>query len=110
MMFGRHKLAPLISPNKTIEGLIGGTLIGTLGGVIFYVLIIKDFQNIFMLILLTLFLSIIGQLGDLVKSSIKRNAGIKDFSNLIPGHGGILDRFDSIIFISLTYIVIVNLF
>ncbi len=110
MMFGKHKLAPLISPNKTIEGAIGGSLFGTVAGSLIYIFLIKDYQNIFLLILLTLFLSIIGQLGDLVKSSIKRNAGIKDFSNLIPGHGGILDRFDSIIFISLTYIVISSLF
>ena len=110
MMFGKHKLAPLISPNKTVEGLIGGTLIGGIGASLFYIFVIKDFSNIFLIILLTFFLSIIGSLGDLVKSSIKRNAGIKDFSNLIPGHGGILDRFDSLIFISLTYVMIINLF
>ena len=110
MMFGKHKLAPKISPNKTVEGLIGGTLIGTIGASLFYIFVIKDFSNIFLIILLTLFLSLMGSLGDLVKSSIKRNAGIKDFSNLIPGHGGILDRFDSLIFISLTYVIMINLF
>lgn len=110
MLMGKHKLAPSISPNKTIEGAIGGSLFGTLFASVFYILVIKEYQNVFLLILLTLFLSIAGQLGDLVFSSIKRHEKIKDFSNLIPGHGGILDRFDSIIFISLTYIVIASLF
>ncbi len=108
--FGKHKLAPLISPNKTIEGSVGGSIIGSLIASIFYIFVIKDYRNIFLLIILTIFLSIIGQLGDLVKSSIKRCEGIKDFSNLIPGHGGIFDRFDSIIFISLTYTIIFSLF
>ena len=63
-----------------------------------------------MVVVLTLFLSIIGQLGDLIKSSIKRYEGIKDFSNLIPGHGGIIDRLDSIIFVMMTYILIMGMF
>ena len=109
-LFGKHKLAPNISPNKTIEGSIGGSIVGTTAASIFYVLVIKDFKNIFMVIALTLFLTIIGQLGDLIKSSIKRYEGIKDFSNLIPGHGGIIDRLDSIIFVMMTYILIMGMF
>ncbi len=104
-LFGKHKLAPLISPNKTIEGAIGGSIMGTIIASIIYILLFKV-ENILFVILLTLFLSLIGQLGDLIKSSIKRRENIKDFSNLIPGHGGIIDRFDSIIFVMLTYIVI----
>lgn len=109
-LFGKHKLAPNISPNKTIEGSIGGSIVGTIAASIFYILVIKDFKNIFMVIALTLFLTIIGQLGDLIKSSIKRYEGIKDFSNLIPGHGGIIDRLDSIIFVMMTYILIMGMF
>lgn len=106
---GKHKLAPLISPNKTIEGLVGGSLIGTIVASLFYFFTISQ-TNIILIIILTLFLSLIGQLGDLIKSSIKRCENIKDFSNLIPGHGGILDRFDSIIFVMMTYILIKGLF
>ena len=105
---GKHKLAPKISPNKTIEGSIGGALMGTIIGTTYYGLTISN-QNVIIIIIVTLLLSIVGQIGDLVKSSIKRSIGIKDFSNLIPGHGGIMDRLDSILFISLTYELIINI-
>jgi len=107
---GKHKLAPLISPNKTIEGAIGGSLIGTVIASLFYIFVIKDYTNIYLVILITFLLTIVGQLGDLIKSSIKRYANIKDFSNLIPGHGGVLDRLDSIIFVIMAYILISGLF
>lgn len=105
--FGKHKLAPLISPNKTIEGLVGGCFIGTIISTIYYLILIKDL-NILLALLITLFLSIIGQAGDLIKSQIKRYENVKDFSNLIPGHGGIIDRLDSFTFITITYILIFN--
>jgi len=108
--FGKHKLAPEISPNKTIEGSIGGSCFGVVIASLFYIYFIKDYSSLVSVILTTLFLTIIGQLGDLVKSSIKRYEKVKDFSNLIPGHGGILDRFDSIIFVMMAYILISNLF
>lgn len=108
-LLGKHKLSS-ISPNKTIEGSVGGSIIGTISASIFYILVIKNYKNIFMVIILTLFLTIIGQLGDLIKSSIKRYENIKDFSNLIPGHGGIIDRLDSIIFVMMTYILIMRMF
>lgn len=108
--FGKTKLAPSISPNKTIEGMVGGSIMGTTIAVLFYVFVIKDYSNIYTLTFLTLILSLVGQLGDLIKSSIKRYEKIKDFSNLIPGHGGVLDRLDSIIFVIMTYILISNLF
>lgn len=108
--FGKNKLAPLISPNKTIEGFIGGSIIGTILASLFYVFIIKDYKSIILIVFITLILSLVGQLGDLIKSSIKRSAKIKDFSNLIPGHGGVIDRLDSIIFVIMTYILISNLF
>ena len=107
--FGKNKLAPSISPNKTIEGLIGGSLVGTLIASLFYIIKINIYHKIFITLIFTFVLSIIGQLGDLVKSSIKRTIDIKDFSNLIPGHGGILDRLDSLIFISITYILFIKL-
>lgn len=109
-LFGRHKLAKKISPNKTIEGLIGGTFIGTVIASLFYIFFIKDYTSIIVIPLFTLLLSLVGSYGDLIISSIKRQENIKDFSNLIPGHGGILDRMDSIIFVSLTYILIASLF
>lgn len=107
---GKRKLAPFISPNKTIEGFMGGSIMGTIVATLFYVVAIHDSKNILIVLSLTLILSLIGQFGDLIKSSIKRSIGIKDFSNLIPGHGGILDRLDSLIFISMTYILINKLF
>lgn len=102
---GKNPLAPLISPKKTIEGLIGGTIMGVVVGSIYYTTVINPGLDIGIIIFVTLCLSLIGQLGDLIFSSIKRYYDVKDFSNLIPGHGGILDRLDSIIFIVLGFIL-----
>ena len=106
MLIGRHKLCPKISPKKTIEGSIGGSLIGSTVGVIFYINLVGDFS--IKLVLFTLLLSIIGQLGDLFFSKIKRENEIKDFSNIMPGHGGVLDRIDSLVFVVLTYLIIIS--
>jgi len=108
MLLGKNKLIPLISPKKTIEGLIGGTIVGVSFGVAYYMTIINSSIALFDIVLLTLFLSIIVQIGDLIMSSFKRYYGVKDFSNLLPGHGGVLDRFDSILFILLAYTLIMN--
>jgi phosphatidate cytidylyltransferase len=103
-MFGKTKLCKDISPNKTVEGSIVGTIFGTIVGVVFYTLLIGG-RSIWIIILLTLLLSIFGQFGDLFFSSIKREHKIKDFSNVIPGHGGILDRLDSLLFITIGYLL-----
>ncbi len=105
MLVGNHKLCPKISPKKTIEGSVGGTVMGTFVACVFYYTVISSNVSLVALILITAFLSLIGQLGDLVFSSIKRYYDVKDFSNLIPGHGGILDRFDSLIFVTLAFII-----
>lgn len=101
--FGKHKLAPVLSPKKTIEGAIGGILGSVAVGAIFGYLIYKNEINeisvIFILMLITFIGSIIAQLGDLLASGIKRDHDIKDYGTLIPGHGGIMDRFDSVIFV-----------
>ena len=97
--FGRHKLCPSVSPHKTVEGSIAGTVLGTALGMLAWV-ILKDFAPIpWQVYLVTsFFCTIAGQLGDLVASMIKRQAHIKDFSDLLPGHGGIIDRIDSFCF------------
>ncbi len=105
---GRIKLASIISPNKTVEGLIGGTLMGTFVATMYYISVI-DVYNIGTVIIVTLLLSLLGQLGDLVFSFIKREFGKKDFSNIIPGHGGILDRLDSIIFVTLGFLIVLTI-
>ena len=100
---GKTKLLETISPNKTIEGMIGGTIMAVIIATCFYVTVIDTKIPLYVVIFMSLFLSIIGQFGDLVFSAIKRYFGVKDFSNLIPGHGGVLDRFDSIIFVALGF-------
>lgn len=97
MKFGKHKLNERISPKKTIEGAFCGYLAGALFGVVFA---IATKTNV--LLLPSLFIPIISQLGDLAFSSIKRYFKIKDFSNIFPGHGGMLDRIDSLIFSLIT--------
>ena len=103
-LFGKNKLCKEISPNKTVEGSIVGTIFGTAIATTFYVLLINN-MNVGIVILLTFILSIFGQFGDLFFSSIKRNHKVKDFSNIIPGHGGILDRLDSLLFVVLGYLL-----
>jgi phosphatidate cytidylyltransferase len=98
MLIGKNKLLENISPKKTVEGLIGGTLFGTLFGSIFYLTLINPNIEIFHIYIITFFLSILAQQGDLVFSAIKRYYDKKDFSNIMPGHGGVLDRLDSLIF------------
>lgn len=105
-LVGKNKLCEKISPKKTIEGLIGGTLMGTFVATTFYFTAISSNISLVLLIFITLFLSLVAQLGDLVFSSIKRYYNVKDFSNVIPGHGGILDRFDSLVFATLAFIIL----
>jgi phosphatidate cytidylyltransferase len=98
--FGKHKLAPTISPKKTIEGGIGGIIGSVISCGLFVWLFPQSNVTIYLSVIIGLFGSIIAQCGDLIASFIKRNCYIKDFGNIIPGHGGILDRFDSILFVS----------
>ncbi len=104
-MIGRHKLCPAISPKKTVEGVLVGTFMGVFLSSLYYLTVINPEMSLVSLLIVTVTLSLVGQLGDLVFSSIKRHYHKKDFSNLIPGHGGILDRFDSIIFVVLAAII-----
>ncbi len=98
-----------ISPNKTWEGTIGGTFFGVFVAVTFYHTIVDSTLAFSILIPVTLFLSILGQFGDLVFSAMKRYYGKKDFSHIMPGHGGILDRMDSIIFVVLGFVFFLSL-
>ena len=101
MALGKHKLAPLVSPKKTVEGSLGGLVGGMIGMVVFRIIffLCTEIQlNILWCVLLGLVGAAMGQLGDLVFSAIKREFGIKDYGKLLPGHGGVLDRFDSVIF------------
>lgn len=120
--FGKHKLCPSISPKKSVEGSIAGTVFGALGGTLFmwgvqaifseekWYFNIFGIDNTFLYLLaifgVAILLSIAGQLGDLIASKIKREYEIKDYGNLFPGHGGVLDRFDSSIYSFLVFNII----
>ena len=101
--FGKHKLAPVISPNKTVEGFVGG-LLGAVAGVALYCFILQRAFHFEVQYLYVPVYGILGSLGavfgDLCFSAVKRKTGIKDYGNLIPGHGGILDRFDSMVVVA----------
>lgn len=105
-LIGKHKLCPKISPNKTIEGAVGGSLVGGIIGTVIFVFIEKHFGfslfkidnmvlSVIVIFILTIVLTILGQIGDLIASKLKREYGIKDYSKIFPGHGGVMDRFDS---------------
>ena len=106
-LVGKHKFTN-ISPNKTIEGCLIGTLVSTFVCTMYYINVISNVSNVFSIVCIIIFLSIIGQCGDLFFSAIKREYNKKDFSNLIPGHGGILDRLDSIIFVLFAFILVMS--
>ncbi len=107
--FGKHKLIPEISPKKTVEGSIGGIAFTIIGFVIFGLIVNNGFDaniSYIKLIILALVLSIVSQIGDLIASAIKRQYEIKDYGNLFPGHGGILDRFDGVLLTAPTLFIL----
>jgi len=96
---GKHKLSPSVSPKKTVEGFVGGIL-GAVAVAFFSYYVFFRSAGLEHLLIISIFVSFIGQVGDLTESLFKRDAEIKDISHIIPGHGGILDRFDSLLFVS----------
>jgi phosphatidate cytidylyltransferase len=117
-LFGRHKMSPSVSPQKTVEGAVGGILLTVLASVLalwgYSAYLsgngVQASYNYGSLILLSILCAIISIIGDLSASLIKRENNIKDFGNILPGHGGILDRFDSILFVAPLILVWVRLF
>ncbi len=129
MLLGKHKMAPVTSPKKTWEGAIGGSLVAIIGGMLVIFLYpqyssifhpegsidffkgVFPYENfttigkIFSAMVLSLFMSTCSQIGDLLASKLKRTYGIKDYSNIFPGHGGVLDRFDSLFFASAVFLI-----
>lgn len=105
---GKHKLCPALSPKKTIEGAIGGIVGSVAFNLVFSLIVFKEFP--LWLILFSIIGSVVSQLGDLSASLIKRKLGVKDYGKLIPGHGGILDRFDSVLFVAPILYIFLNLF
>jgi phosphatidate cytidylyltransferase len=102
--FGKHKLIEDVSPKKTIEGSVGGTIFCALAFVLTGIIVDAFFEgnaNLVFLAISGICISVIAQVGDLIMSVIKRHYGIKDYGKIFPGHGGMLDRFDSILAVSL---------
>jgi phosphatidate cytidylyltransferase len=96
--WGRRKLCPDISPNKTLEGAAGGVIAGTLGGLLFSLLLLPS-VNVVFIIVAAVILTVTGIIGDLTESIVKRGTGTKDSGKCLGGHGGILDRVDSLLFV-----------
>lgn len=109
-LFGKHKLIPEISPKKTVEGAIGGIASAVIAYMLFGLILDLAIPNMkvnyIVLAVFALVLSVVSQLGDLIASLIKREHSIKDFGNLLPGHGGIMDRFDSIMAVSTILLIL----
>ena len=120
--FGKHKFIPEVSPKKTIEGVVGGFVGGLVGGMgcflvfkytsLFNLLALGPTMPVIIIIFVVVSLvgSYINQLGDLIASAFKRKGGIKDFSNIFPGHGGFMDRIDGLMFTSTFIYIIFALF
>ncbi len=113
MAFGKHKLAPVISPKKTIEGSVGGVA-GAVVLMVLYGLAVNALadagMSIALCVAIGLFGAVLGQVGDLSFSIVKRKVGIKDYGKIFPGHGGVLDRFDSVIFVAPAVELLLHLF
>ena len=106
-LLGRHKMTPLLSPGKTWEGFTGGSLITLLGGWIIWSS--SDLFNLWIWLAISLIVSTLGLFGDLFESGLKRTVKVKNSSELLPGHGGILDRFDSLLFVAPAVLILVIL-
>ena len=103
-LFGKRNLAPNLSPKKTVEGAIGGVVAAMIGTVI-YIIVMKVFYNVefysnVLLVAASVGGAVLSELGDLAASALKRTCGVKDFGKIFPGHGGFLDRFDSVVFVA----------
>ena len=109
---GKHKFAPKISPNKTLEGAIGGVVGGVLGFLVFGLCMQYIFEltpNYLLLGVFGLLGAVIAEIGDLSASAIKREFSLKDYGDIMPGHGGVMDRFDSVLFVApLLYLLLNN--
>lgn len=103
MFFGKHRLAPILSPKKTIEGAIGGCFFGMIAS-FGYITFLQGWSM--KMLLISILLPLVSQLGDLAFSKLKRSLQIKDFSNFLPGHGGILDRVDSLTFTLIIFTIL----
>ena len=102
MAIGRHKLIPSVSPNKTVEGAIGGVVFTVIGFLVYGVVVSALGYNVnyLLLVVLSVICAVVAQFGDLAASAMKRSFAVKDFGNLIPGHGGMVDRVDSLMFVA----------
>ena len=111
-LLGRHKLCPNTSPNKTVEGAVGALVLttGLVAALGHFVFRGQPIDTVGHLVALGIIVSVVGQLGDLMVSSIKRDIGIKDMAATIPGHGGLLDRFDSLVIVSPAVFHFINYF
>ena len=100
--YGKHKLSPVVSPNKTLEGSLGGIVAAIIGMVVYAIIlhVLRFRVNYLIAIAYGILGSLAGSFGDLCFSVIKRQTGLKDYGTLIPGHGGVLDRFDSMVFVA----------
>ncbi len=109
VQIGRYKLCSEISPNKTVEGFIGGSLMATILGTMFYITFISNPPSLIFVIVMSFALSLVATFGDLVFSKIKRLYSVKDFGSIMPGHGGVLDRLDSFLLCIIVYSIFLSL-